>query len=306
MDDLNDVLVFTRVAEAGSFSRAADRLGLPKSSVSMRVARLEDRLGARLIERTTRRLRLTEVGQRYFEHARRVILDLEQASATVDSFRTAPAGSLRVSAPPVLGQAFLPGIVSEYARRFPEVRLFVDLSNRRVDLLEEGFDVAIRAGALPDSSLVARRLGRGAAKLYASPAYLAANGTPTDPADLARHRLLENAGSAEAAVWTLRPDRGGAPVEVRPPAGFALVTNDHAVLADAARADHGIANLPTFWAAAGVVDGSLVTVLADWSVRQVELNAVYPSHKSLSPALRAFLDLAAERLRKQLAAGDEP
>ncbi|MBB6229423.1 DNA-binding transcriptional LysR family regulator [Polymorphobacter multimanifer] len=297
MDDLNDVLVFTRVAEAESFTRAAARLGLPKSSVSTRVSRLEDRLGARLIERTTRRLRLTDLGQRYFEHAKRVILELEQASAAVKSFQAAPSGSLRIAAPTILGQAFLPPIIAAYAKQFPDVHLFVELSNRRVDLLEEGFDVAIRAGALPDSSLVARRMGRGTARLYASLAYVAVKGMPDQPHDLARHRLLENGGSAKAHSWTLRAEAGD---EVRIDISFAMICNDPEVLLAAARDGLGIANLPNFIGAPDVVRGNLVAVLPEWSVRRVEINAVYPSHKSLSPALRAFLDLAANQLRRRL------
>ena len=194
--DLNDVLAFTHVADSGSFTRAAERLGWPKSSVSHRVARLEACLGARLLERSTRRLRLTDVGARFHEHARRVLLELDLAAATVDSFRARPQGRLRVSASVVLGQALLPAMLAEYTAQYPEVDLFVDLANRRVDLLEEGYDLAIRAGELPDSSLVSRRLGRARAGLFAAPAYLRLHGRPTTAQALAGHALIDNAPAA--------------------------------------------------------------------------------------------------------------
>lgn len=291
--DLNDVLAFTRVADTGSFTRAAERLGWPKSSVSQRVARLEQALGARLLERSTRRLRLTEVGARYHEHARRVLSELEQASATVASFRARPQGWLRVSASVVLGQALLPTLAAEFGAAHPDVQLFVDLTNRRVDLLEEGFDLAIRSGALPDSSMVSRRLGSATARLYAAPAYLRRRGTPATPEGLADHDLLDNAPMAPTDRWTLRHDRGETVVVQ---ARFRVVGNDSALLREVTAAGAGIANLPCFVAASALAQRRLQPVLPAWTSRRVDVHAVYPSHKSLSPALRAFVDLAAARL----------
>jgi DNA-binding transcriptional LysR family regulator len=291
--DLNDVLAFTRVAESGSFTRAAARLGWPKSSVSHRVARLERKLGARLLERSTRRLRLTEVGARYHEHARRVISELEQASATVASFRARPQGWLRASASVVLGQALFPSLVAEFASAYPDVQLFIDLTNRRVDLLEEGFDLAIRSGVLPDSSLVSRRLGTAAARLYAAPAYLRRRGTPAKPADLTGHDLIDNAPAAPTDRWTLSHDGGETAVVS---ARFRMVGNDPALLRDVACTGAGIASLPCFVAAAALAKRQLKPVMPAWATRRVDVHVVYPSHKSLSPALRAFVDLAAVRL----------
>lgn len=305
--DLNDVLAFTRVADSGSFTTAAARLGWPKSSVSHRVARLERTLGARLLERSTRRLRLTDVGARYHEHARRVLAELEMASATVASFRTEPQGWLRISASVVLGQALLPPLVAEFSSRYPEVRLFVDLGNRRVDLLEEGFDLAIRSGVLPDSSLVARTLGRASARLYAAPAYLRDHGTPRSPDELAGHVLIDNAPSAppspgaSADRWTLSHDDGR---RATVPARFRLVGNDPALLREVVALGTGIASLPDFVAAPALAGRRLVPVLAPWATRRVDVHAVFPSHKSLSPALRAFVDLAVLRLGEALQPGD--
>jgi DNA-binding transcriptional LysR family regulator len=299
MDDLNDILVFARVAELGSFTAAAQRLGLPKSTVSARVQRLEERLGTRLLERSTRKLRLTDVGQRYLEHARRVMLELEQASAAIESARTEPGGLLRVSAPVVLGQAFLPSIVSEYVAQYPQVQLFLDLSNRRVDLFEEGFDVALRAGDLPDSDLVARKLGRAGARLYAAPAYLERRGVPGTPQDLAGHILLECAAQSSARHWQLQHDHGGEPERVD--ARFALITNDPSTLQMTALAGQGIASLPTFAVSADVAKGRLQPVLPGWSTRRFDIHALFPSRKSLTPAVRAFIDLVGQRLAQGLA-----
>ncbi len=291
--DLNDVLAFTAVADSGSFTRAAERLGWPKSSVSHRVARLEECLGARLLERSTRRLRLTDVGARFHEHARRVLQELDLAAATVDSFRARPQGRLRVSASVVLGQALLPAMVAEYAVQHPEVDLFVDLTNRRVDLLEEGFDLAIRAGELPDSGLVSRRLGSATARLFAAPAYLRRHGAPATAAQLTGHVLVDNAPSAAATGWKLTHDDGRTHAV---PARFRLAANDASLVRDLATAAIGIVALPVFVAAPAVAAGRLVPVLPDWATRRVDVHAVFPSHKSLSPALRAFVDLAVARL----------
>lgn len=295
--DLNDVLAFTAVVDTGSFTRAAERLHWPKSSVSHRVARLEEALGARLLERSTRRLRLTDVGARYHEHARRVLLELDEASATVASFRAQPRGWLRVSASVVLGQALLPGLVAEYATRYPEVQLFIDLGNRRVDLLEEGFDLAIRSGALPDSSLVSRRLGRAAARLYASPTYVRRRGMPDSPAALVGHELIDNAPAARTDGWQLSHDNGDTH---RLSARFRLAGNDPVLLRELAITGVGIVSLPDFVAAPALAARHLVPVLRGWATRRVEVSVVFPSHKSLSPALRAFVDLAVERLGASL------
>ena len=304
MDDLNDILVFTRVADLGSFTAAAQRLSLPKSSVSARVARLEARLGARLLERSTRKLRLTSVGARYHEHARRVILELEQAAAAVELFRSQPSGVLRISTSVVMGQVLLRPVLAEFLRLHPAVQVIVDLSNRRVDLLEEGFDLALRAGTLPDSGLVARRLGHAGARLFAAPAYLRRRGLPRHPADLAGHDLLEGSPALSDAGWTLRHD-GGERVE-QTGARFRLVANDAVVLKAAALEGLGIASLPTFAVQEEMAAGQLRPVLPDWSTRQLDIFAVFPSHKSLSPALRAFVDLAAQRLPERLSAGTLP
>jgi DNA-binding transcriptional LysR family regulator len=261
--DLNDVLAFTAVADSGSFTRAAERLGWPKSSVSHRVARLERLLGARLLERSTRRLRLTDVGARYHEHARRVLQELDAAAVTVASFRAQPQGWLRVSASVVLGQSLLPRLVAEFATLYP------------------------------DSSLVSRRLGQAAARLFAAPSYLRLRGKPTTPSDLSQHVVADNAPTAHQERWTLIHDDGSS---VSVPLRFQMVGNDPVLLREWAVTGAGIVSLPVFVAAPAVAQGSLVAVLPAWATRHVDVQVVFPSHKSLSPALRAFVDLAALRL----------
>ena len=160
MDNLNDILIFTKVVEQGSFTAAAERLELPKSSVSRAVSRLEERLGAELLRRSTRQLRLTEIGQRYYDHCRRIVQELEEANSVVASYQAQPSGLIRITAPYILGQAFLGMVLAEYMATYPDVTCHVELSNRRIDLIEEGFDVAIRVGELPDSSLKMIHLGR--------------------------------------------------------------------------------------------------------------------------------------------------
>jgi DNA-binding transcriptional LysR family regulator len=222
-----------------------------------------------------------------------VLQELEQASATVARFRTEPQGWLRVSASVVLGQTLLPPLVAEFTARYPEVQMLVDLTNRRVDLLEEGFDLAIRSGVLPDSSLVARTLGRAAARLFAAPSYLRQRGTPREPADLASHVLIDNAAQAPTDRWVLSHDDGH---EVVVPARFRLVSNDPTLLREVATRGDGIVSLPEFVAEPALAARKLVPVLAAWATRRVDVHALFPSHKSLSPALRAFVDLTAQRL----------
>jgi DNA-binding transcriptional LysR family regulator len=292
--DLNDVLVFTRVVDQGSFTGGAKLLGMPKSSVSRSIARLEERLNARLLQRSTRQVNLTEVGRRYYEQCRRIIQELEAANAMVEGFQSAPAGTLRISAPIILGQAFLGPIVSNYLHRYPGTRCFVELSNRSVDLIEEGFDLAIRVGTLPDSSLRQQWLGQTNTGLYASSAYLKQNGVPRLPNDLLKHSLLDYGASDRESKWRLQ--KGDRVIEIEVTAK--LFSNDIVVLREAALRGHGITRLPIFSAHQEVIAGNLKLILPDWQAPQVDITVVYPSHKSLSPSVRAFIDLVADSFQK--------
>ena len=295
MDNLNDILIFTKVVEQGGFTAAAEILDLPKSSVSRGVSRLETRLQTRLLQRSTRRVNLTEIGRSYYEYCRRIIHELEEANTIVASYQSQPSGLLRITAPYILGQAFLGEIVTEFLAAYPQVRCQIELSNRRVDLIEEGFDLAIRAGTLPDSSLIMTHLGRAKAELFASATYLENQGTPQIPPQLSSHILLDNANNL-SKFWTL--SRGPEQIEVA--ISPRLVSNDVEILLETAIAHQGIAALPKFVALQGVENNQLKPVLPGWYVRLVDINALYPSYKDLSPAVRAFIDLAKKRLKKIL------
>lgn len=189
--DATDLLLFARVAEAGNFSRAAERLGLPKSTLSRRISDLENRLGERLLLRTTRKLTLTDFGQHILEHAQQISAEVEAASLLAQSRQAEPSGTLRVSMPGDLANLLLAPMLAQFVSQYPRIDLQVDLTPRRVDLINENIDLALRAGTLPDdATLVARRVWLYSPGLYASPAYLNENGTPDKPEDLARHRTL--------------------------------------------------------------------------------------------------------------------
>ncbi len=295
MDNLNDILVFTKVVERGSFTAAAEVLGLPKSSISRGVSRLETRLSARLLQRSTRRIHLTEIGRCYYTYCRRIVQELEKANGIVESYQSQPSGLIRITAPYILGQAFLGKIVAAFLATYPKVQCQVELSNRRIDLIEEGFDLAIRVGILPDSSLIMTRLGQASVQLFASSDYLEKYGTPQTPNELQGHVLLDMA-KTPAKVWILRQDSEQVEIPIAP----RLVSNDVKIILESAISHQGIATLPQFAALHGMESNGLEPVLAHWQVNQVAINALYPSYKDLSPAVRAFVDLAKASLQTVL------
>jgi len=295
LPDLSEIGVFVQVVQAGSFSQAARDLGLPKSTVSRKVAQLEERLGARLLQRTTRKLSLTEVGAMYHERCSRILPELEAAEREVHDLQDVPRGLLRVSAP--LRFAILGDVVAEYLSRYPDVRVEVSCTDRVVDLIEEGFDLAIRAGTLTDGSLIARRLMDSIPHfIVASPAYVAQRGRPRTPDDLARHDCLLFGPQRERATW--RFQRGGKTVEVAVNGRVAI--NDFDFLCKSALAGHGIGRMPAPQCCAELRAGRLVRLLEDWQIAEFPLSIVYPSTRHLSPKVRAFIDLARERLTPDL------
>ncbi len=295
--DLNDVLVFARVVEAGGFSAAAKRLGLPKSTVSRRVARLEKDLGARLLQRTTRKLSLTDAGSVYYGHCNRVLNELDAAQRTVSNLQDSPRGVLRVTAPNDVGFVFLGDLVAEYQAKYPEVQVVAELSTRHVDLVAEGFDVALRGGNLRDSSLVARKLNRSRSRLFASSKYLKRYGTPKKPEDLAEHRCLLVGHNVLNSTWSLRGPKGDVQVDV----SGSISSNDYGFLKRAALAGSGIANLPRTVCPA---KESLQRVLPEFSGAETGLYAVYPTAHQLSPKVRSFIDMAAKFVDRLVADGD--
>lgn len=285
--DLNEVLVFARVAQAASFTKAARALGLPKSTVSRRIAGLEARLGARLVQRTTRRLSLTDAGRLFYEHCAVILTELETAELAVSRLRSEPRGLLRVTAP--LNIEFLAPILATFLDRYPEVDLDVAFTDRVVDVVDESYDVAIRGGPLRDTGLIARHLGVMRSYLVASPRYLDRRGRPAEPAALAEHAGLVFAANR---TWRLRSGTRGvdAPVRVR------ICANDFDMLLTAALGDLGVALVPAFRCVEALAAGRLERVLPDWSSPDMPLSALYSSTRHLSPAVRAFVDHLAERL----------
>ena len=286
MVNLNEMAVFACVVRAGSFTGAARDLGVSKSSVSAQIARLERRLGARLLHRTTRRVGLTDIGATYHRSCARVVAEAEEADHAAGDSRVAPYGTLRLTAPYLFGDAFLSPIVAEYLRRYADVSVDLMLAERMVDLIEEGFDLAIRIGPLEDSTLSVRGLGAAQMIYCASPDYLGARGTPSTPDDLGDHECVI-VGSTARARWPFVSPRGpvAAPVVGR------LTVNSLVMGRDAARAGRGIAYLPAFLCAEQFERGELRAVLTDWLPEPYPIAAVYPSHRHLSAKVRSFLDL---------------
>jgi DNA-binding transcriptional LysR family regulator len=282
--DLNEMLVFARVVQAGSFTAAAATLGMPKSTVSRKVSDLEERLRSRLLQRTTRRLSLTDVGRTYYDYCARIVGDIEDAERAVSTLQETPRGLLRVTAP--INVAFLGPIVSDYLTRYPEVRLDLFCTGRTVDLVEERFDLGIRGGALADSTLIARRLGSAKWLLVATPGYLKRRGRPRSPDDLSKHDcLLFGAGSDSGG---LRLEKGDRSVQVA--LSPRLTVTDIDVVYAVATAGVGIAVLPAFRCVEDLRARRLTRVLADWNVPSTFLHVVYPSTRHISPKVKSFID----------------
>lgn len=296
--DLNQIVVFVRVVEAGSFSGAARSMDLPKSTVSRRLASLERRLGVRLVERTTRKLRLTDIGADYYERCRRILADLGEAEAMVRETQAAPSGVLRVTAPVDLGLDYLDGVAVEFCRQYPEVRLVMTLTSRVVDLVAEGYDVAIRAGRLRDSSLVGKKIASETARLYAAPSYLEEEGAPSCLNDLRAHECLVF-GDDVGARWRFEGPRGREEVSVNGP----IASNDLGFVRRAAIRGAGIAWLPVMSCVDDVAAGRLVPVLPDHSSSGGSLYVVYPSARHLPAKVRVFVDFVTERVRALLPSG---
>lgn len=289
--DLNQIVVFVRVIQAGSLSEAARRLNLPKSTVSRKISDLEERIGERLIQRTTRKLSLTEAGRVLFERVGPAMSDIEEAESAVAGMRETPRGVLRVAAP--MSFSPLRPIIAEYLVRHPGVAVELVCTDRLVDLVDERFDVAIRAGALVDSTLVARKLGTAQFMLVATPEYCERHGVPTTPAELASHACISLGGKATSHLWPL--ESGGKRTEVR--ITPRLIANDIEMVRVAALAGVGIAWLPKALCADDLDGKRLRHLLVDWSWGDIPVYALYPTRRHLSPKVVAFVDLLAERIR---------
>ncbi len=307
--DADDLLLFARVMDSGSFSRAAERVQLPKSSVSRRIAALEQRLGEKLLQRSTRRLALTEFGAGVLEHARALTAEVEGALALASQRQLRPSGRLRVSMPADLAHQAFGDMLSDFILRYPDITLMLDLSPRRVDLIAEGFDLAVRIGELPaDSQLAARRLAVFSNGLYASPAYLQAHGAPQQPEDLLdQHGLMILNRAGEAPPWRLqrlRPD-GSEDSWSGTPARRSLV-NAPDMLLRLACAGVGITAVGNHFAGPWLASGQLQPVLPDWQLPDVTCWAVFPERRLMPLRTRVFLEALAARMAQCPGQAPEP
>jgi DNA-binding transcriptional LysR family regulator len=284
----NDLVLFARVVDEGSFSRAADRLGYPKSTVSRRVAALETQLGEQLLRRTTRKLTVTDFGRAVLEHAHHVVEDVAAAESLAQHRQVQPSGRLRVTMPSDLANLVLAPMLAEFVLKYPAVTLEVDLSSRFVDLIAENFDVAVRMGELrDDATLAARRVASFTSGLYAAPSYVARRGVPAEPEALMEHDALRVlARTGDPHVWTLV--RGEARWEGIPP-GHATA-NSPELLMRMALGGTGIAMIHDAFAAPYLERGELVQVLPDWTTPPVAASAVFPGRRLMPAHARAFVD----------------
>ncbi|MGQ4878579.1 LysR substrate-binding domain-containing protein [Billgrantia sp. LNSP4103-1] len=302
LQDLNDALIFAKVVEQGSFIAAAKQLHLSKTTVSRRVQTLEQRLGARLLNRTTRRLSLTEAGSIYFDYCNRIAHDLGEAEKAVHQLEESPRGWLRVTAPFTMCTEFTSVLIRDFRQLHPQVRIELVLSNERLDLVANQIDVALRVGALPDSSLVARPLARFRSFVYASEAYLARYGEPRAPSDLASHPVLAKAMDqrGQRYVWQLynSASQEAVEVEVDPVA----IANDPFALRGMLEDGQGIMLANEFVVCLGAEATRPRRILEGWEGPEIELNAVFPGGSLISPKVRTFVDFVVTRMEMQMSA----
>ena len=291
LTSLDDLVVFAAVAESEGFSSAARRLGISKSQASAAVARLEARLGLRLLHRTTRRLSLTEAGQAALPHAQQAALAARDAEEAATSLRAAPRGVLRVNAPMSFGLLHVVPALGAFARRYPEIRVDLVLDDRRLDLVEGGFDLAVRIGDLPDSSLVATPVGQNRNVLVASADYLARAGTPREPADLASHAALVYSLSSSAREWTLSRAQRREVVKVSGP----LEANSSLALRQAALQGLGLVRIPWFVVGEDLEAGRLERLLPDWELPAQGIHVLAASRAHSPPKVRVFTEFMRQR-----------
>ncbi|GAB4344862.1 MAG: LysR family transcriptional regulator [Gammaproteobacteria bacterium] len=293
MDSLTDIAVFVQVVESGSFTAAAEKLGLSKSVVSKYVTRLEERLGARLLHRTTRRLSLTEVGRVFHARSQLGLRELEEAEAEVSRLQGAPRGELRINSPMSFGILHLAPALPEFLSLYPELTVDMNLDDRRIDLVEEGFDLAIRIGELPDSSLVARRLAPCRHVVCGSPRYFERCGLPRTPEDLRDHNAITFKYQDSPHEWHFVTPTGGV---ARVRVSGTIRMNNSLGLREALLRDVGLTLTPSFVVGADIAAGRLRAVLTDYQALELSIYALYPERRHLSPKVRAFIDFLSQRL----------
>ncbi|HTS52587.1 MAG TPA: LysR family transcriptional regulator [Burkholderiales bacterium] len=286
MDRLGAMEMFVRIVETGSFSAVARQLGTTQPTISKQLTGLEKQLQTRLLQRSTRSLSLTEAGAAYYERCRRILDEVREAEAALGRLQSALTGTLHVNGSIALGQIFLTPLVLKFQRQYPGLAVELSLSDRYIDLVEEGVDVAVRIGRLADSNLVARRLGSTRRVLVATPAYLAAHGTPERPEDLARHSCLLYAYLSTGDEWLFNGPDGEIRVRVH---GNFKANNGH-VIREALLASVGVALTPDWLIHDQLEAGAVVALLPEFATPPLEINAVYPSGRHVSAKVRAFIE----------------
>ncbi|PJK01819.1 LysR family transcriptional regulator [Lysobacteraceae bacterium NML03-0222] len=300
MQDLNDLHYFALVVEHGGYAAAERALGIPRSRLSRRIAQLEESLGVRLLQRSTRSFAVTEVGQNVYRHAQAMRDAAQAAQESVAQLSTTPRGLVRVSVPVTLAQEVMPEVLPAFLAQYPEVRLQLQVSNRRVDLIQESFDVALRVRSKldDDGSLVMRSFGHDQQLLVASPDYLRKRGRPQQPEDLGEHVTLSMFEDDTRQQWVLHGPEGEVrTVELKP----RLAAFDFQMLRALVKQGIGITMLPEMSCADAVKNGELEVILPQWKLPQGIIHAVFPSRRGMLPAVRAFIDHLAEVLPQQLA-----
>ena len=290
MDRIDAMLAFVTVADLQGFAPAARKLKLSPPAVTRLIAALEQRLGVRLLQRTTRRVALTDVGARYLERIRRILADIEEAERAAEGESARPSGQLVVSAPLGFGRLHVSRVMSAYLKRYPEVSGELRLEDRMVSLVEDGIDLAVRIGELGDSSLVARHVGEMRRIVVASPAYLKARGEPRRPGDIASHDTIQFGSTAGLSDWRFRD--GGE--EVRISYAPRLLTNSSDAAIDYAEAGGGLTRVLAYQAAASLKAGRLKIVLEKFELPASPIHIVYPTSRLLSAKVRTFIDLVVE------------
>jgi DNA-binding transcriptional LysR family regulator len=291
MNPFLEMRTFCAVAEAGSFVRAAEALAVSKAAVSRHVGELEARLGVRLLHRTTRRLSLTGEGEIFYARSKELLAGLEEAESELRSRSSAARGVLRINAPVTFGILHLAPLWGTFRERHPQVRLDLTLSDRTVDLVEEGYDVAIRIAALPDSTLVSKRLAGTRIVLCASPRYLEASGVPSHPSELAKHTVIAYRYWSTGDDWQFNGPGGRVSVRTKP----IMHSNSGDTCRAMALEHHGVILQPDFLIGRDLADGTLVELLPEFHAQELGIYAIYPTRKHVSPKVRALIGFLVER-----------
>ncbi|MBI4276009.1 MAG: LysR family transcriptional regulator [Rhizobiales bacterium] len=296
MDRIESLTAFVKVAEHTSFAEAARRLNRSPAAVTRAVAELEERLGVRLLNRTTRAVTVTEAGQHFLAGAKRVLTDLEDIEQAAAGQGHVAVGELRLTAPIVFGRLHVLPVVAEFLQNFPSVSVRLFLTDRPTDLVEEGFDVALRIGVLSDLSAIATRIGTVRRTVVAAPSYLASRGTPKRPDDLAAHDLVAFVGLSGSLRWPFRHQSQEIMVAITP----RLIVNTAEAAIDAAKSGLGVTRVLSYQARASLADGTLISLLQDFEDEDLPVHLLYPGGRHPPPKLRAFLDFTVPRLRAVL------